>query len=52
MTGSESTLHAQKVVVWCVVSAQGLNGPFMFEHYFRIQCTSLDMATANQHVYQ
>jgi hypothetical protein len=29
----ESTLHAQKVVVWCAVSAQGLVGPFMFEDY-------------------
>ena len=29
----ESTLHAQKVLVWCAVSAQGLIGPFMFEDY-------------------
>ena len=29
----ESTLHAQKVLVWCAVSAQGLIGPFMFENY-------------------
>ena len=29
----ESTLHAQKVLVWCAVSAQSLIGPFMFEDY-------------------
>jgi hypothetical protein len=30
---NESTLHAQKVLVWCAVSAQGLIEPFMFEDY-------------------
>jgi hypothetical protein len=29
----ESTLHVQKVLVWCAVSVQGLIGPFMFEDY-------------------
>jgi len=29
----ESTLHAQKVLVWCAVSVQGLIEPFMFEAY-------------------
>jgi len=29
----ESTLHVQKVLMWCAVSAQGLSGPFMFEDY-------------------
>ena len=29
----ESTLHAQKVLVWCAVSVQGLIGPLMFEDY-------------------
>jgi len=29
----ESTLHAQKVLAWCAVSAQGLIGPFKFENY-------------------
>ena len=29
----ESTLQAQKVLVWCAVYAQGLIGPFMFEDY-------------------
>ena len=26
----KSTLHAQRVLVWCAVFAQGLIGPFMF----------------------
>jgi len=29
----ESTLHAQKVLMWCAVSTQSLTGPFMFEDY-------------------
>jgi hypothetical protein len=29
----ESTLHDQKVLVWCAVSAQSLIGPLMSEHY-------------------
>ena len=29
----ESTLHVQKFLVWCEVSAQGLIGPFMFVDY-------------------
>jgi hypothetical protein len=33
----ESTLHTQKALVWCAVSAQGLFGPFMLEDYIAME---------------